>query len=271
MTRHRTHTVKAALLGLAVLLIPVLAQAAEGFATANVNMRSGPSTRYPAVTVIPFGTSVEIHGCLADLPWCDVSFYDGRGWVAGRYVQAVYRQSRVYLEPDYYDDLGIPFVTFEIGTYWDRYYRNRNFYRDRDYYRGDRDYYRRDTDGSRYQRDRRIRRDYNEFDRARRNNNDDFVSGRNRNRDQDRVDRRRNDNDRQLRNEREIRRDRDRQRIERGDRNRERQRQERRDNRQWNFGRQDGANNDGGRDGSNNDGHLNELRRRCRPGDNLCD
>ncbi len=119
----------------ALSLIPFVAEAAEGFATANVNMRSGPSTRYPAVTIIPAGESVEIHGCLADRPWCDVSFYGGRGWVAGQYVQALYRSNRVYVEPEYYRPLGIPTVVFEFDSYWDRNYRERDFYRDRDRWR----------------------------------------------------------------------------------------------------------------------------------------
>jgi uncharacterized protein YraI len=119
----------------AVLLAPAVAQAAEGVSTANVNMRAGPSTQYPAVTVIPAGESVEIHGCLADVPWCDVEFYGGRGWVAGRYVQALYQERRVYVGPEYYRPLGIPTVVFSVGNYWDRYYRNRDFYRERDRWR----------------------------------------------------------------------------------------------------------------------------------------
>lgn len=119
----------------AVFFAPAIAEAAEGFATANVNMRAGPSTQYPAVTVIPAGESVEIHGCLADVPWCDVEFYGGRGWVAGRYVQALYQSRRVYVGPEYYRPLGIPTVVFSVGNYWDRYYRHRDFYRDRDRWR----------------------------------------------------------------------------------------------------------------------------------------
>ncbi len=119
----------------ALLLAPAIAEAGDGFATANVNMRAGPSTQYPAVTVIPAGESVEIHGCLADVPWCDVEFYGGRGWVAGRYVQALYQERRVYVGPEYYRPLGIPTVVFSVGNYWDRYYRNRDFYRERDRWR----------------------------------------------------------------------------------------------------------------------------------------
>ncbi len=121
----------------AFLLAPAIAEGADGLATANVNMRAGPSTQYPAVTVIPAGESVEIHGCLADVPWCDVEFYGGRGWVAGRYVQALYQQRRVYVGPEYYRPLGIPTVVFSVGNYWDRYYRNRDFYRERDRWRRD--------------------------------------------------------------------------------------------------------------------------------------
>jgi uncharacterized protein YraI len=255
MTTHRKHALKAAFLAIAAFLLPAAAQAAAGFATANVNMRSGPSTRYPAVTVIPVGTSVEIHGCLADIPWCDVSFYDGRGWVAARYVQVVYRQSRVYLEPDYYDTLGIPFVTFEIGSYWDRYYRNRDFYRQRDYYRGDRyyrdrDYYRRDTDGDRYQRDRRIRRDYDSFDRMRRGDDDeifierprrdlDRIERRDRDRDRARAERLRRDDSREFRDSRKRDRDRVGPRVQR-------------------------------RDTDNDQIRKRDSRRRCRPGDDRC-
>nr|AOO91716.1 peptide-binding protein [Rhizobium leguminosarum bv. trifolii] len=38
--------VKIAAVGL-LMLAPAVAQAAEGYSTANVNMRAGPSTRYP--------------------------------------------------------------------------------------------------------------------------------------------------------------------------------------------------------------------------------
>ncbi|GGB07246.1 hypothetical protein GCM10011491_39180 [Brucella endophytica] len=116
---------------------PTIAQAAvRGFATTDVNMRSGPSTAYPAVTVIPVGEPLRINGCLRDVNWCDVSWTGGRGWAYGRYVQADYRSTRVYVEPDYYPRLGIPIVTFDVDTYWGRHYRDRSFYRERDRWRG---------------------------------------------------------------------------------------------------------------------------------------
>lgn len=116
--------------------VPAVASAAtNGFATANVNMRSGPSTRYPAVVVIPVGAPIVINGCLNTVNWCDVTFARGRGWVSGNYIQATFRQNRVYVAPNYYRSLGIPTITFDVDTYWGRYYRDRDFYRERDRWR----------------------------------------------------------------------------------------------------------------------------------------
>ncbi|MDL2408794.1 SH3 domain-containing protein [Rhizobium calliandrae] len=129
------HKLLAAITLTALVAIPAIAEAAEGFSTANVNMRSGPSTQYPAVTMIPVGTPLEINGCLNETPWCDVSFFGGRGWVAGQYIQATYQSRRIYVGPQYYRPLGIPTVTFNLDDYWDRYYRGRDFYHDRDRWR----------------------------------------------------------------------------------------------------------------------------------------
>lgn len=210
-------TVLSAFVTGALLLVPAIVQAAQGFATATVNMRSGPSTQYPAVTVIPAGESVEIRGCLADVPWCDVEFYGGRGWVAGRYVQAVYRQRRVYVGPDYYRPLGIPTVVFSVDNYWDRYYRNRDFYRDRDRWRrgpyNGRDYGDRDRDFYRWD-DNRRRDDNRGRDYGRR---DDEWRYDNRRNDDDwrRAERRRDDNDDDRRRVERRRDDDDQNRVER--------------------------------------------------------
>nr|WP_204340367.1 SH3 domain-containing protein [Rhizobium leguminosarum] len=162
------------------MLAPAIAQAAEGYSTANVNMRAGPSTRYPAVAVIPAGSSVEIRGCLSDVNWCDVEFYGGRGWVSGQYVQALYQQRRVYVGPQYYRPLGIPMIRFSVDNYWDRYYRNRDFYRDRDRWSRGPDYYYRDRDNR--DRDRDRDRDNRDRDRNWRERDGD-RDGRDRDRD----------------------------------------------------------------------------------------
>jgi uncharacterized protein YraI len=113
-------------LGVAVLT-PAAAVAANGYATVTVNERAGPSTGYPVVTVVPAGAGVTIYGCLSDIAWCDVAYAGTRGWVQGGYLQALYEAHRVAV-PTYAPRLGIPFITFNIGVYWDNYYRHRPFY-----------------------------------------------------------------------------------------------------------------------------------------------
>ncbi|MFN7012136.1 MAG: SH3 domain-containing protein [Allorhizobium sp.] len=119
-----------------VAVLPGLAAAANAYSTANVNMRSGPSTQYPPVLVIPAGARVNIQGCLSSANWCDVAYAGYRGWVSGSYLQTTYSQRRVYVDPQYYRPLGIPSITFSVGSYWDRHYRDRDFYRDRDRWQG---------------------------------------------------------------------------------------------------------------------------------------
>jgi len=113
-----------------LLVAPLLAHAADGFATANVNLRAGPDTSYPLIATIPVGTQMAIQGCTDGWEWCDVIAFGNRGWIAGNYLQYNYQNQRV-LVPAYGAQIGIPIVSFVIGSYWDSYYRNRPFYRDR--------------------------------------------------------------------------------------------------------------------------------------------
>jgi len=122
----------AALAGLAVLGLG-RAEAAvgpwSGYAIADVNERSGPSTVYPSITVVPAGAPIVIYGCLADETWCDISWGPNRGWMSAAYIQVAYDSQPVPL-PDYIAPLGIPFVSFDFDTYWGDYYRDRPFYHD---------------------------------------------------------------------------------------------------------------------------------------------
>jgi uncharacterized protein YraI len=115
----------------ASLLTPAIAQAATGFATADVNLRGGPGTNYPVIDVIPDNARVTIYGCIRGRSWCDVSYAGARGWMSENYLQANYRSRRVPLEPRVYRYLGIPGITFSFGNYWNRHYRDRPFYHNR--------------------------------------------------------------------------------------------------------------------------------------------
>ena len=72
-----------------------------------VNLRTGPSTGYPSIAVIPRGDYVEVNACLESSPWCDVDWRGVQGWAYGRYLLytgARYRYVPIY---DVYRYVGI--------------------------------------------------------------------------------------------------------------------------------------------------------------------
>lgn len=115
----------------ATLMGVAAAQAAPGYSTTDVNIRTGPDTEYPSVEVIPEGTALEIAGCLQDESWCDVIAGPNRGWVYSEYL-AFDRGGSYVLLPDVgIEALRIPSVRFVAGDYWQRYYVGRPWYADR--------------------------------------------------------------------------------------------------------------------------------------------
>ena len=115
---------------LPLLALPALALAADGYTTGNVNLRAGPDISYPLIETLPAGAPLSVQGCTSGWEWCDVIFQGNRGWVAGNFIQYDYN-SQYVLVPQYGAQIGIPIVSFVISTYWDTYYRNRPFYRER--------------------------------------------------------------------------------------------------------------------------------------------
>jgi uncharacterized protein YraI len=116
------------LIAAAILIVaPATAFAARGYATNTVNMRAGPGTEYPVVMTIPGGAHITINGCLSDYAWCDVTFRRNRGWVSADYLNYFYGNRYVYL-PDYVGVVGVPIVTFSLGSYWNRYYAGRPWF-----------------------------------------------------------------------------------------------------------------------------------------------
>ncbi len=120
---------KRLILALAVLLgLSTAASAATvAVATSNVNLRAGPSTSYPAVTLVPAGVQVVTHGCLSGYTWCDISMGNYRGWVAANYIQVVYRGAPVVLTPAIAPAVGLTVVAFN-RAYWDTYYTRYPWY-----------------------------------------------------------------------------------------------------------------------------------------------
>jgi uncharacterized protein YraI len=127
----RLRTLAAAAVAIATLGVAA-AHAEPGYATADVNMRTGPDIDFPSVAVIPEGEPLYVEGCLRDESWCDVTWGPERGWVYSEYLAFDYRGETVLLPdvgPAYFR---IPLITFIAADYWGRYYVGRPWYRDRD-------------------------------------------------------------------------------------------------------------------------------------------
>lgn len=119
----------------AAALVPLLvggeALAAQpvAVATADVNLRAGPDTQYPAITTIPYGSSVSLFGCTSGFTWCDIAWGNARGWVAAAYLLVIYRNTPVVVDAVVAPRIGVNVVVFNRG-YWARHYVGRPWYRD---------------------------------------------------------------------------------------------------------------------------------------------
>lgn len=117
----------------ALLLAAVgIASAQDAYTTRPKSVRAGPNQDYPLVAELDAGAPLDVHGCLSDWSWCDVSFADdGRGWIYTDGVSFVYQGERVPLYT-YAPSLGLTVITFSLGSYWGDYYRGRPWYSQRD-------------------------------------------------------------------------------------------------------------------------------------------
>lgn len=118
-------------LGALLLASLGLASAQDAYTSRPMNVRAGPNREYPLVAQLDAGAPLDVHGCLDDWSWCDVSFEDNRGWIYAGGVSFVYQGNRVPLY-SYGPHLGLPVITFSLMTYWGSYYRGRPWYTQRD-------------------------------------------------------------------------------------------------------------------------------------------
>ncbi|GAW42257.1 Bacterial SH3 domain protein [Brevundimonas sp. SH203] len=121
---------------------PARAASIDGYSVGNLNIRSGPSVRFPPVGVLGAGTVMTVHGCVSHYRWCDVSASGVRGWAPGGQIQIVDEERGVYL-PSRAGAMQIPLITFQIESYWRDHYRDYDFYGDYD----DWDHYQWEDDG----------------------------------------------------------------------------------------------------------------------------
>jgi uncharacterized protein YraI len=127
MTLRARFKLQAGFVAAVLLATPVAALAAPGMITTSVNLRAGPSVEFPVVDRIPGGVPVEVHGCIRDALWCDVSTAHGRGWVAAQYLDYLYGGRYVDL-PSYIDVVDVPVTSFVLSAYWSSLYVGRPWY-----------------------------------------------------------------------------------------------------------------------------------------------
>lgn len=71
---------------LAGLLISGQAMAATAFATAHLNIRTGPGEQFPISGKMRWNQRGEVSGCVADYSWCHIATPNGIGWASGEYL-----------------------------------------------------------------------------------------------------------------------------------------------------------------------------------------
>jgi uncharacterized protein YraI len=107
-----------------------------GFMIRQTWVRAGPDLRYPRVGLARARSRVNIHGCLRDWSWCDITTRGGnqarsRGWVLGQHIASQYR-GRPRPVNSYASRIGIGVLGFNFNRYWDDNYRTQPFYGQRD-------------------------------------------------------------------------------------------------------------------------------------------
>ena len=164
-------TLLAAGLAAALSCLPGAAMAARAYVLAGSPIFAGPGNDFPVIAQLGQGAAVNVNGCLGDFSWCDVNLGANRGWVYAGDLAYTYQNRRVPII-EYGPRLSLPLITFSLGTYWDRYYRGRTFYRERHDWENRWRGHEHEHDRGRFE-DRRDRRDFND----RRDDRRDYRGG----------------------------------------------------------------------------------------------
>ena len=97
--------------------LPTTSNAQQWALTAkSVNLRAGPAKDYPAVAMLPAGTSIAVEACLSDYRWCDVVAGPNRGWVYAANIAYPYQGANVSVLT-YGAVIGIGVVAFSAASY----------------------------------------------------------------------------------------------------------------------------------------------------------
>ena len=117
-----------------LLAVPAAASALTAVTTEPLPLRAGPAGDFPVVDQVPADARVIVHGCVGAYRWCDVSWRDAHGWARGDELAYLEGSRRVSII-EYGPRARLPIVAFSVDRYWDRYYRSRPFYSERERWR----------------------------------------------------------------------------------------------------------------------------------------
>lgn len=132
---------KSAIIAVA-LFSATAAQAANAIVTTNLNIRTGPGTKYRVIGSIPNGARVDVRGCTSGYGWCQVNYAGRYGWASSRYLAVREGSSGNYSNNNFGTTaaaIGIPLIA---GVIIGSAISNNNDRWDRPYYRPHRPYYR---------------------------------------------------------------------------------------------------------------------------------
>ncbi len=95
----------------ALVFLPAAASAAPAVATANVNVRSGPSTSFPVIDTLRPGEAVDVAGCRTG--WCYLT--DEDGYVSSAYLRRGSSGGATF-EPNFNLSFNFPQGSISLGT-----------------------------------------------------------------------------------------------------------------------------------------------------------
>lgn len=100
----KQNLLRAGFAGAVLIASSAMAMAAPAVATANVNVRSGPSAHYSAVDTLRRGEGVDVQQCRGS--WCFVEKRGPDGWVSSSYLAAGGVTGGPAVLPDYGPNFG---------------------------------------------------------------------------------------------------------------------------------------------------------------------
>ena len=81
--------------------------AASALVTTDLNLRTGPGTRYARIAAMPGGSIVDVRGCIRGYSWCRVDWNGYDGWAASSYLA---RRSGGGSFDNYAASIGVPLI-----------------------------------------------------------------------------------------------------------------------------------------------------------------